>query len=173
MTLFLGIVYLIFDRQLYYYGKNDLSFYNLLPLNIVPEDRPKFENGFALKDEYGITIAAKGNSYMFNDTRIKVDKVLGYCFDNNKVIAKISDANQNKYYIEFTNNIEKKTNQDIIATVMIDSKVLSQSDYKCINIEDNKTEIDKLVLPRNYLLLVFIIMLIISLGKTIKSTINK
>ena len=169
ITLIFGVAYFMLDRQLYFYGKNDFNFYNLLPLNIVPEDRPDFENGFAIKDEYGFTIAAKGNTYKFKDTSIIINEVLSYYFNNEKVIARIIDSNDKKYYIEFTSNREKKKNQDIIANVWTDDKIINSSEFKCINIKDNEKKIKKIVSPRNYLMIAFIIMFIISFYKTIKS----
>lgn len=168
LTLISGIAYFALDRQLFYYGKNDFNFYHLLPLDIVPEDRPDFENGFALKDEFGFTIAAKGNIYKYHDKEILINKVLSYCYNSDKVVAKIADKNNKEFYIEFVSNKEKKTNQDIIANIWDNDRIIKKSELKCISIKGDERNIKRLVYPRNYLMFIFIILFILSIYKTIK-----
>lgn len=168
ITIFSGIAYFVLDRQLFYYGKNDFSFYHLLPLDIVPEDRPDFENGFALKDNYGFTIAAKGNTYKYNDKEVLINKVLSYCYNTEKVIAKIIDENNEEYYIEFVGNTDKKTNQDIIARVWDNGNTFRTSEFKCVKFKGNERKIKRMVYPRNYLMFIFIILFIVTTYKAIK-----
>ena len=168
LTLVFGITYFILDRQLFYYGRNDINFYNLLPLNIVPEESPDFENGFALKDEFGFTIAAKGNTYKYNEKEIRINKVLSYYYNSDKVFAKITDDNNEEFYIEFVSNKEKKTNQGIIANIWDKDISINLNKFKCINIKDDERNIKKIVYARNYLMFIFIILFILTVYKTTK-----
>lgn len=167
ITLIFGVAYFMLDRQLYFYGKNDFNFYNLLPLNIVPEDRPDFEGGFVLWDKYGISLVGKGVKYWNSD--IKVGEIVKYSFNNQKLVAHIEDTTGNSYYIELSPNDNQLIKRDINVKVWNSDEVLKSEDFKRINIKGNEKKIKKIVLPRNYLMIAFIIMFIISLYKTIKS----
>lgn len=168
VTIFSGIAYFVLDGQLFYYGKNDFNFYRLLPLDIIPDDRPDFENGFALKDKYGFTIAAKGNTYKFNDKEVHINEVQSYCYNTEKVVAKIIDKNNEEYYIEFVGNTDKKTNQDIIARIWVNGNTFDTSVFKCVNFNGNERKIKRMVYPRNYLMFIFISLVIVTTYKAIK-----
>ena len=74
------IPYFILDRQLFYYGESDYTFYNLLPFNIKPENKPDFEKGFTLWDEDEMSLVGKGVRYRQVDsippTRARLYRVL-------------------------------------------------------------------------------------------------
>lgn len=173
LTLISGIAYFALDRQLFYYGKNDFDFYQLLPLDIIPEDRPNFENGFALKDEFGFTIAAKGNTYKYHNKEIVIENILSYCYNFDKVVAKIADKNNEEFYIEFVSNKEKKTSQGITANIWDNNRIINTTEFKCINIKGDEKKINRLVYHRNHLIFIFITLIILSFYKTIKLFRNK
>ena len=50
-----AIAYYQLDKQLSYYGRNNLHIYHLLPYNVEPDYQPPFEGGFALRQEDGST----------------------------------------------------------------------------------------------------------------------
>lgn len=168
LTLISGITYFALDRQLFYYGKNDFGFYQLLPLDIIPEDRPNFENGFALKDEFGFTIAAKGNTYKYHNKEIVIESIHSYCYNYDKVVAIIADKNNEVYFIEFLSNNEHVTNQDIIANVWDNANYVNSSEFKCINIKENKIKINFIVFFRNSLKIIIIILILLIFYKTKK-----
>ncbi len=167
ITVLIGLTYFGFDRQLFFYGKNDFGFYHLLPLDIILDDRPDFENGFAIKDKYGFTIAAKGNVYKFNDKEVCINRILGYYYSAYKVVAKIVDENNVEYYIEFVGNTDKKVNQDIIANIWDNDKVLGTNNFKCISFKYDERKIKRLIYSRNYLMFIFIILLIVTTYKAL------
>ena len=150
ITIFSAIAYFVLDGYLFYYGKSDFNFYSRLPLDIIPDDRPDFENGFALKDKYGFTIAAKGNTYRIYDKEVHINMVQSYCYNTEKVVAIIVDEKNEEYYIEFVGNIDKKTNQDIIARIWDNGKTFDTSVFTCVDLKGNERKIKRMVYPRNY-----------------------
>ena len=154
LFLFLGVLYFALDRQLFYYGKNDFNIYHLLPLNIKPEYRPDFEDGFALYDEYGFTIAAKGNTYKFNDKDIHINAVLKYCFNNEKLNVLVEDVNNKKYYIEFSRSANNLSKKEIVVNVLIDNSFIDSHNFKFVDIKNNDRYIRKIELFRNYTLFI-------------------
>lgn len=163
ISFILGVVYFILDSRLFYYGKSDFNIYNALPLNIKPDYRPDFENGFALYDEFGFTIAAKSNTYEFENKDVKIYNVLRYCFDNEKLIAFVEDVESLPYSVVFchmgVNEIEVEIKNDI--------SDINLKDFKCIEIKDNEKHIKKLELARNYIMFIFIILFLLIIIKMI------
>lgn len=109
LIVIVGALYYQLDKRLFYFGRNDFSIYNLLPLNIKPEYRPSFEGGFALKDNYGLTIAAKGNPHPVDNKTVLIDRVLRYGFDDNNLTAIVTDGKRNKYYVKFVQDQKDKS----------------------------------------------------------------
>jgi len=62
----LAIIYYQLDKSLIYYGKNDLPIYHPLPFKIVPEYKPEFEGGFALRDKYEVAFINEVLAYEFD-----------------------------------------------------------------------------------------------------------
>jgi len=154
-----GIIYYQLDKGLFYYGKNNLQIYHLLPLRIKPEYRPAFEGGFALRDDNGFTIAANGNSYSVDNRKIVINQVLKYGYNEDHLIAVVADVNKNYYYVEFSQN---PNDQSVInATIIIDSKRSNLNLYKWINIDNNSNFIWRLALYRNCSMLIIIILVVV------------
>lgn len=135
-------------------------------MHIVPEDRPDFEGGFILWDEYGISLVGKGVKYW--DSDIKVDEIVKYSFNNQKLVAYVEDTTGNSYYIEFSPNNNQLTKQDINVEVWNSDKVLKSGNFKYIDIKGNEKHIGKMKYLRNYLMFIFIILFIVTAYKTIR-----
>jgi hypothetical protein len=58
--LIIGSIYYVLDRQLFYYGKNNLGLYDLLPLKLEPRYNYEFEGGFCIEDSLNYAIICKG-----------------------------------------------------------------------------------------------------------------
>ncbi|MFO7575032.1 MAG: hypothetical protein R6W67_07725 [Bacteroidales bacterium] len=168
LTLVLGVVYFILDRQLFYYGRNDFNLYHLLPLNVVPEQRPDFEGGFGLKDDYGFTIAAKGNTYKFNGKDILINEVVNYYFNTDRVIAQVVDVNNESYYVELSGNRDGLTKQDIMAKVWSERDAINLNGFRCVGIKEREKHIGRLVLPRNFAMFAVIALFIVLIYKTVR-----
>ena len=158
-----GITYYQLDRQLFYFGKSNLQIYNTLPINIKPDYRASFEGGFALRDDYGFTIAAKGNTYPVNGKAILIDKVLKYEFNNSTLIAIVADIKRNKYYVQF--HQDKKDKSIIKANMATIDKFHSVKLGKWVDIDGNDNYIWRIVIVRNYLLYIVIILIVILIYK--------
>lgn len=154
-TFLVGIVYYQLDRNLFYYGKNDLHLYNLLPFHITPDDRPVWEGGFALRDSAGFTIAADGNTYPLNDKTIKIKKVLKYGFDTENLIAFVNDDRQRTYCVKFHQNQKDKSDFDV--HVNVDCAQDTSRSYTWISIDGNDKHITRLALCRNWLMFIMIL----------------
>jgi len=128
----IGIIYYQIDKSLFYYGKNDLNIYNLLPLKIQPEFRYPFEAGFALDDESGLRIAAKEIAYPVDDKMVSINKVLKYGFDAKHLIAVVNDIKKTKYYVEFSQ--DPKDSSVVNASMNINDNLNNLHLYKWINI---------------------------------------
>lgn len=162
--VFVSLVgYLIFDRELFYYGKNDLNIYNSLPFKIKPEFRYDFEGGFVLRDEYGMSHVGKGVKYWSSD--IVVEEILEYGYTEKKLIAKVLDTSKNIYYIEFSSNKNQLSKQEL--SVNVSSKLLKNdliNKYKWIKIKGNNN-IETIEIFRFLCLFVFIIAIILIIFK--------
>jgi len=166
LAVVLGIIYYQVDKYLFYYGKNDLHIYHSLPFKIVAEDRPPFEGGFALRDEYeGFTIAAKGNTYPVDNKQILINKVLKYGFSPEHLVVVVIDSNGNRYYIEFKR--KQNDTSDFNAVMNIDNGHYNSNLDKWVDIEGNDAYAGKLALLRNYLMFIVIILLLTLIYKLI------
>ncbi len=161
LIVIIGITYYQLDKRLFYYGRNDLHIYHLLPLKIEPEYRPPFEGGFGLMDEYGFAIAGTGVAYPVNNKTILINRVLKYGFDAEHLVAMVIDSNKTKYYVKFS-----KGSSVINATMELD-KGRDLALYKWINIEGNDDYIWNLVLYRNYIMLIVIVLLFMLIYKLV------
>ena len=166
LIIALGIIYYQLDKHLFYYGKNDLHIYHLLPLKIEPEYRYPFEGGFALRDEYGFTIAAKGNTYPVNNEKILINRVLKYGFNAKDLVAVVIDANKTKYYVKFTQ--DQKDNSEVDATMDVGNKLDNLKLYKWIDIDGSDDYIRKLMRYRTYIMFVLIILFLTPIYKLVK-----
>jgi hypothetical protein len=156
LIIIIGIIYYQLDQQLFYYGRNNLHFYHLLPLKIEPDYSPPFEGGFALRDEYGFSIAGKGVAYPVYNRTIGISDVLKYGFNANNLVAIVIDSSKNKYYVKF--NRGQKDSTVINATMDVDNNLSNLNMYKWIKIYGNDDLIWNLVLWRNFLTLIIIVL---------------
>ena len=166
LIVILGIVYYQLDKRLYYYGKHDLHVYHLLPFKIEPEYKWPFEGGFALRDEYGFSIAGNGVSYPVNNKIVAINKVLKYGFNAKHLIALVIDSNKTNYYVNLYLN--PRDNSIVKASMGFASKMSNYGSYKWINIDGNDDYIWKFELYRNYLMFIIIILFIMLIYQLIK-----
>jgi len=154
LIIAVGIIYYQQDKRLFYYGRNDLHIYHLLPYNIEPDYRPPFEGGFALRQEDGFSIAGKGVAYSVNNKKIWINSVLKYGFYKQKLIAIIIDSNRTEYYLKF--NQDHRDSSEINGTLMINNKADNPNQYRWIKIDGNDDYILNLALWRNCLMFITI-----------------
>lgn len=155
LTFAIGIIYYQLDRRLFFYGKNDLGIYNLLPLHVTPDYRPEWERGFALRDSTGVTLAADGNVYHVDNKSVNIRKVLRYGFDKTNLVAVILDSLGRRHCLEFSDSRNDRYDFDVI--IDDDCKEDSSKSYEWIIIAGNDQHINRLELWRNWLRLVIII----------------
>ncbi len=155
LIVILGIIYYQLDKRLFYYGRNDLGIYHLLPFNIHPEYQPPFEGGFALRNEDGLSIAGDGIAYPVNNRMIWIDKILKYGFSDQDLVAIAIDSNKTRYYLKFYWDPKKRY---VDATMYIDNKPLNSNLYKWVDVDGNEDYIWQLELYRNYLSLTIFIL---------------
>src|SRR5450631_2782239 len=97
LIVVLGIIFYRLDKFLFYYGKNEIHIYHPLPFKIVPDYKPEFDGGFALRDKYGDAVAANGIFYFFNHQKIFIKDLLAYSFDTKEMIVIVKDSTGTKY----------------------------------------------------------------------------
>lgn len=169
IIVLLGVIYLIADKQLFYYGKNDLKIYKSLPLDIRPESRNDFEGGFILRNREGFAIAGKGVSVgKIGDTAFQydiIDKVLKYGFNKENVVVLIKDTARRKYYVEYLR--DNTTMSKAYIKVKDISTELDFSVNKWVDIQ-NGSHMKFMELCRNYSLFIAIILLFILLYSILK-----
>ncbi len=152
-TIILCFVYLIFDYQLYYYGKNDLNIYNSLPMNIRPHYRADFNGGFVLEDEFGFYLISNGQiQYKNSSIKLDVKDIVKYGYDDNIIIVQIINKNDKLYLIKFFP--DNKTD-NISAKILNENEKISDK-LNWIYLEDN-TKLNAKELLRNYLFFAIII----------------
>jgi len=137
-----GVLYLHLDKKLFYYGNHNFKVHQL-PFGITPEYRPDFEDGFALRDRYGFTIAAKGNTYNFANEKISIAEVTSYCFDETSLTAHVKDVSSRNYFAKFSGSSNSAGSE---LEVHIDKKVNNQNSLQsqCYSIENNTQHIRSL-----------------------------
>jgi hypothetical protein len=158
LIIILGIIYYQLDKNLFYYGRNKLHIYHLLPYNVEPDYSPPFEGGFALREEDGFSIAGKGVAYLVNNRKIWINDVLAYGFNKEHIVAVVIDSGKTKYGIKF--NQDQKNISEISGTMMVDNDLGKSNLYKWIKIDGNDDYIWNLVLWRNCLMFTIFILLI-------------
>jgi len=149
----LGITYFRLDRQLFYYGKNDLEIHSLLPMNIKPVYRPEFEGGFAIEDEYDFGIVFKGSvRYTNSKVDLNIKDILNYCFDEDKIVVSVVDENNINKYVEISPNKDPTIMQNMLIYVWSDWEKVELKDYKCVAVSDS----DRIEMLHSWIKLIFI-----------------
>jgi hypothetical protein len=152
------MIYFIIDRHLFYFGESDFSFYRLLPMNIRPENRPYFENGFVLWDKDGMSLVGKGVKYRQIDS-ITIDKIVNYGFNENVLITKIIDTKGEVQLFEFTMNENPAYKPEISVRLINDNSEISAYNLKWFEIINNDN-LKRTVIFRNWIMFLFIGLLI-------------
>jgi len=156
-----GLIYLFLDRNLFYYGKSDFKFYDLLPLNIKPIERPDFEGGLVFEDRYGFNIVSKGkHKYVNCKTELIINNIIKYGFTDNKFIAFVEDSSGSKHYIMYKKNDSINSKHEMIISVINKNIPINYKNIKWINLIGNIKQIRQIELLRNYVLTIIIILLL-------------
>ncbi|MEO6850108.1 MAG: hypothetical protein ABI166_05740 [Mucilaginibacter sp.] len=169
LSIVFVITYCLLDRNLFYYGKSDFKYYNLLPLKIIPDYTAKWEYGFTLRDQYGFTVAAKGNTYSFNNKTVSISEVLKYGFSNNQLVAIVSDSSRVIYCLKFAPTPKGRTDFD--GVMYSGSKINDFKLDRWVDIDDNY--IGNLSSYRNRAMLISLILIITLLYILIKQIVKK
>lgn len=140
------------DRHLFYYGRSDFNLYSPLPLKINPEYRLDNEGHFVLRDEFGFSIAGKGNTYKLHNSKITIEHVLKYGFNDEKLIAVVEDRLKRKYYVEFSTDHDNLMDNEINVRVNSIHQKLEGNLYKWIEVKGNERYIERLETFRNYIM---------------------
>ena len=162
LSIIFATSYYFLDRELFYYGKSNFTSYNLLPMNIIPDYPTSWGWRFTLRDTIGSNLTY---SYPINKRNIFINKVLKYGFNNNQVVAIVSDSSGVIYSLKLTP--PSHIDYDINGTLYLGDKT-NEFKYKWIFINGNDNYIQTLVLMRNLVMFVFIILMVVLLYKTFK-----
>ncbi len=153
IAIILCFIYLIFDYQLSFYGKNDLNIFSPLPMNISPKYQPEFNGGFVLEDEFGFYLISKGqNRYKNSNMELDVKDIVKYGYNDKIIIAQIIDKNNKLFFIKLSPN--PKTDNISANILSEDEKISDNLDW--ISLKDS-TKLKTKELLRNYLFFAIII----------------
>lgn len=168
LILILGFVYYQFDKRLFYYGRNYLPIYHLLPFKAIPEYRPSFEGGFVLRDQDQVGFAGKGIRYEVDHRAVLIQDLLAYGFDAKTIIAVVDDSTKKKYYLKVDSTYSPSPSIDIAMNPLesIDSSMFT----KWVVIEGKQEEVQRTWVFRNIIFLVIIILIPITVVYAIKGT---
>jgi hypothetical protein len=167
LLIILGLTFYFLDRELFYYGKSDFKSYNFLPLNIVPDYPTRWGWGFTLRDDIGSNLTY---SYPINNKNIFISKVLKYGFNNNQVVAIVADSSGLMYSLKLTP--PPHMGYDISGTLYLGDKT-NEFKYKWILIDGNNNYINNLALIRNCTMIIFSVLILILLYRSIRLIKNR
>ncbi len=173
IVLIMGAVYFVFDRHLFYYGKNNFNFYNSLPLELKPIFNYDIKGEFAIEDKHGFYLVSWGkHQYVGSEKEIIVQEIIRYGFTDEKLIAQIADTAGSNYYIEFSSNTNPQSKQGIIVSVWGEAEKPTLEDFRWIKIKGNE-KVEMIELFRFVSLVVFILSVLFLIFKIFKLLINR
>ncbi len=150
LAIILLIFYFALDRQLYYYGRNNLNIYHILPLGIKPVFRYEFDGGFAFEDRYGFRFIRKGEFRHENSNlNIHIAEILKYGYNDNKLVVFIQDINSQELYIECKKKYNNQTKAEIQCDAFHVINLPLYNELKWIEIKNNVKYIHSIGLIRN------------------------
>ena len=160
------------DSRLFYFGRSRFNVCHYsLPLGLNPEfwgtDICYPMLGFVIEGEYGITIIAKETKYEFNNVAIEINEVLKYGFNDEQLIALITDVDSNYYYIECSKNTNPFSKKSPLINIYDEKTEINTERYKWIDIKSNEKNINKLMTMRAYLMFFFIVLILVLIFYTI------
>jgi hypothetical protein len=167
--LMLGTTYVVLDKQLFYYGKNNLHIYNSLPLQFKPVYRNDFEGGFAIEDNYGFYLISRGrHKYIGTEAEIDIGEIIKYGIDDQRLVAHVVDNAGINYYITFIKNKNPLATQDILIYVLTEKENPELNNYRWIEIQNNEKRMRNIELCRNYTSIGLILSIVLIIFKTIR-----
>ncbi len=96
-----------------------------LPFGATIEYRNDFEGGPVIWDEAEMSLVGKGVVY-FNYENIEIDHIIGFGFNNDKLIAHIEDVKGERYYFEYKENLNDELPYDL-EVLMVNNHSLKSS----------------------------------------------
>lgn len=147
--------YFFLDRQLYFYGKNDLKIYQPLPIKVKPEfwGYDKGNLGFVFIDEFDFTVVANGNRY--KSSEVVVNEIIKYGFNEEKLIVLVNDSSGVEHVLKCESIDESKINVSVDATA-------DYGELTWIEIKGNDGYVRKIELVRNYTQIAFVILIFVA-----------
>jgi hypothetical protein len=127
-------------------------------MNIRPENRPYFENGFVLWDKNGISLVGNGVRYRQIDS-ITIDKIVNYGFNDDVLITRIIDTKGEVQLFEYTKNKNPVYKPEISVRLIKNNSEISAYNLKWVEIINNDN-LKRTVIVRNWIMFLFIGLLI-------------
>ncbi|RNC83395.1 MAG: hypothetical protein ED557_11940 [Balneola sp.] len=151
LTVILSVLFLLIDRNLFFYGENKFDFYSL-PLNFIPESRPSFEGGFVIRDSMGMSIIGTGIRYRQSD--FKVAKFQKYAIHKDTVYAQLEGYDRNIYFIQFSENLNSKTGLEV--AIKTDEEWVQGKKLFWYEVYGNEGRVRNLITIRTLISIIFI-----------------
>lgn len=160
------------DMDLYYYGKNNYNIHDKLPFNLVPQNLETYKesNGFIIVDargEYEEIILGNGIVY-WNYPNVKINEVLKYGFNKEKLVALVNDSFGKEYYIIFDKSNDKNSKQTSKLTIQKKDEYQYSELLKWTNVKGISTKGKELM--RSDLEMVLILLIIILIYNWLSET---
>lgn len=98
-----AILYFAYNDRAYYLGINCFLHQNSLPFNLKPEfvDNINSDKQFSIIDQKKYPAIASG--FKFQNSNIKIKRIISYGYNQNTLIVKVFDINQRIFYFIATN----------------------------------------------------------------------
>lgn len=124
--------YLVLDKQLSYYGRNNFDWENEIPLKIKPIFGYDFEGGIYLADEYDMSIVTQGLNEYRNGDSINVKTIKRYGYSDSKVLAEVVTTKGQIAYIALSNDTHKP---DFLSIIIL-KNILPLTGYTWVDLSN-------------------------------------
>ena len=159
LAVMLSALYLYLDKKLFYYGKSDFTYHNLLPMDIQPRFRYDFEGGFALEEKDGFGLIFQGESqYIGSDRKLDIVDILKYGFNNDSLVALVEDQSDKKYYISCTPNKLQDVKREMNVHIINEDSFTADDNLVWVNLHEN---VDDIEILRNLIPIPIVLLLLI------------
>ncbi len=153
---FLILIFLLIDRQLYFYGNCLLMSYDGLPFKLRPEYGWTGKSAdFFIQDEYKESIISQGDVYR-GYPQIEVYKLLGYGFNSKNFIGHFIDSKNGYYYIHLKEKFNGQVDNDYSIELIKSINNIENKELKWIDVS-NSNQKPKLLTVTRLILLVCIL----------------
>lgn len=153
------------DAYLYYYGRSRFNLFDRsLPGNMAPLFWDGYCPGFIIVGNGGFHEISPFNTYYKNSDTIHLKQVMGYGFDQEKVVAYIKDSTDQYHYITCTpipvNNSTYRYHYKVLDSI-------NNNSYQWIDLEKEDAKMRRIWKARFFCCLGFIFVIIVALIKSI------